>query len=386
MGSYKEVVVYIAGFTGPLAGNMVLALLGTLGSEWDVESTDILLSIPAFMFPFAFMQLVSGPMSNAYDRRSTVLFGLSVYAAGSALAAMSDSLAFFIGARVVQGLGYAFVNPVLVAMLSDIAGPNRQGQVMGYFGSSTTAGVSAGPLLGGAFADVNWRLSFLTVTALSLLMIALVWVLFRGEKRGVGRLSLSTVFSDIAGGLRHRRVRRLSASGFLAFMAFAGVISFVADYMDTGPLDLDPEEVGIALSVSALVGIFVAPLAGGLVDRRGAICCVTVGFMVSATGAFALSFAEEYLQFVALLLVTGAGGAFIWASLLTMVVAVPQSLKNTSSSVFNSSRFLGYAISPIVFTPIYLATGFDQLMILCACIGLLALSLALLSRSEPGEG
>ena len=386
MGRDKEIVVYIAGFTGPLAGNMVLALLGTLGSEWNVESTDILLSIPAFMFPFAFMQLVSGPMSNAYDRRSTVLFGLSVYAAGSVLAAMSTSLEFFIGARVVQGLGYAFVNPILVAMLSDIAGPDRQGQVMGYFGSSTTAGVSAGPLLGGAFADINWRLSFLTVTVLSVLMIALVWVLFRGERRGAGKLSLSAVFSDIVGGLRHRRVRRLSASGFLAFMAFAGVISFVADYMDTGPLDLDPEEVGIALSVSALIGIFIAPLAGGLVDRKGAICCVTVGFLTSAAGAFGLLFAEEYLHFVALLLVTGAGGAFIWASLLTMVVAVPPTLKNTSSSVFNSSRFLGFAISPIVFTPIYIAMGFDQLMALCACIALVALSLALLSRDEPSEG
>ncbi|UCE80989.1 MAG: MFS transporter [Methanobacteriota archaeon] len=385
MDRYREVVVYIAGFTGPLAGNMVLALLGTLGSEWNVESVDVLLSIPAFMFPFALVQLVSGAISNAYDRRSTVLLGLSVYAIGTVLASASGSLEFFIGARVVQGLGYAFVNPILVAMLSDIAGPNRQGQVMGYFGSSTTAGVSVGPLLGGAFADINWRFAFLTVTALSIAMIALVWFLFRGERRGDRRLSLSAVFSDISGAVRHRRISRLSASGFLAFMAFAGVISFVAEYMETGPLALGPEEVGIALSVSGFVGIFVAPLAGRLVDRRGAICCVTVGFLTSAIGAFALSFADEYLHFLVLLLITGSGGAFIWASLLTMVVAVPPSMKNTSSSVFNSSRFLGYAISPLVFAPIYLATGFDQLMILCASIGLVALLLVFLSRDGPKE-
>lgn len=386
MNRGREVVVYIAGFTGPLAGNMVLALLETLAFEWDVGVVDILYSIPAFMFPFALMQLFSGAISNAFDRRTTVIIGLSVYAAGSVLAAMSTSLGFFMVARVVQGLGYAFVNPVLVAILSDIAAPNRQGEVMGYFGSSTTAGVATGPLLGGALADIDWRLSFLTVTALSAVMIALVWHLFRGEKRGEGVLRVSSMVSELSAALKTRYISRLSASGFLAFMAFAGVLSFAATYMESGPLDLDPEELGLALSLAGVVGIFVAPVAGRLVDKKGTMCCVTVGFVVSSTGAFLLVFADAFVHYVLLLVVTGVGSAFIWSSLLTMVVSVPPSVKNTSSSVFNSSRFLGYAISPMIFGPIYLAMGFDPLMILCASMGLAALAVALLSGSwSPNE-
>jgi DHA1 family bicyclomycin/chloramphenicol resistance-like MFS transporter len=123
----KEVIVYVAGFTGPLAGNLVLALLGTLGEAWHVDPVDILLSIPAFMFPFAVMQLFSGTISDAYDRRTVLLVGLGTYAAGSALAAFSPSLGFFIVTRVIQGVGYAFVNPVLVALLSEVSSPDRQG-------------------------------------------------------------------------------------------------------------------------------------------------------------------------------------------------------------------------------------------------------------------
>ena len=382
----KEMIVYVAGFTGPLAGNLVLSLLGVLGDAWDVDPVEILLSIPAFMFPFAIMQLFSGTISDAYNRRSTLLFGLGVYAAGSALAALSGSLEFFMVTRVIQGIGYAFVNPVLVALLSEISGPSRQGRSMGYFGSSTTAGVSVGPLLGGAFADIDWRLAFLVVTLLSLSMFVAVWFAFKGEGRGTGKASFGAVRVQLSAAFADRRIMRLSGAGFLAFMAFAGVISFVSEYLETGPLALSAEEIGIALSASGVVGIFFAPVAGALVDSRGPRCCVAVGFSISALVAFALQFAGSYYGFIALLIVSGIGGSFVWSSLLTMVVAVPARMKGTSSSVFNSARFLGYALSPVVLAPLYLSMGFDPVMMICAGVGVAGLALAAIPRSQAAQG
>lgn len=382
----KEIIVYVAGFTGPLAGNLVLSLLGTLGDAWSVDPVDILLSIPAFMFPFAIIQLFSGAISDAYDRRSTLLFGLGTYAAGSALAALSTSLDFFILTRVIQGVGYAFVNPVLVALLSEISGPERQGRSMGYFGSATTAGVSVGPLLGGAFADIDWRLAFLVVTLLAASMFVAVWHAFKGERSGDRRISLSSVSTQLATAFRDRTIMRLSAAGFLAFMAFAGVISFVSEYLDTGPLALGPEEIGMALSASGVVGIFFAPVAGYLVDSRGTRCCAAVGFALGALAAFVLQYAGSYEGFVALLILSGMGGSFVWSSLLTMVVAVPPRMKGTSSSVFNSARFMGYAISPVLLTPLYLSSGFDAVMVTCAVLGLVGLALAAVPKSPRHQG
>ncbi|HIH00750.1 TPA: MFS transporter [Thermoplasmata archaeon] len=382
----KEVIVYVAGFTGPLAGNLVLALLGTLGDAWQVGSVDILLSIPAFMFPFAILQLFSGAISDTYDRRSTLLFGLGTYAAGSALAVLSTSLGFFILTRVVQGVGYAFVNPVLVALLSEISTPDRQGRSMGYFGSSTTAGVSAGPLLGGASASIDWRLAFLVIALLAGSMFVAVWYAFKGERRGPGKASFAAVAGQLSAAFRDRRIVRLSAAGFLAFMAFAGVISFVSDFLEMGPLALSPEEVGVALSASGVVGIFFAPVAGTLVDRRGARCCAAVGFALAASAAFILQYAGSYQGFVALLVLSGMGGSFVWSSLLTMVVAVPPRMKGTSSSVFNSTRFLGFALSPIMLTPLYTSAGFEIVMVACALMGVGGLVLAALPKHEPVQG
>lgn len=382
----NEVIVYVAGFTGPLAGNMVLSLLGTLGLAWGVEPVDILLSIPAFMFPFAVMQLFSGTISDAYDRRSTLLFGLALYAAGSGMAVFSTSLNIFIVTRVVQGVGYAFVNPVLVALLSEIAGPSRQGTTMGYFGSATTAGVSVGPLLGGAFAGIDWRLAFLAVALLAVALFVAVWRAFKADRRGPGRMSLSAVGAQLSSAVKDWHIMRLSGAGFLAFMAFAGVISFVSEYLDTGPLSLTPEEIGVALSASGVVGIFFAPIAGALVDRRGPRCCVAVGFILGGVAALLMQYAGSYSAFIALLVLSGMGGSFVWSSLLTMVVAVPVSMKGTASSVFNSLRFLGFALSPIVLTPLYLGAGFGPVMVVCAVLGLAGLALAAVPRFRPVQG
>ncbi len=382
----KEIIVYVAGFTGPLAGNLVLSLLGTLGDAWGVDPVDILLSIPAFMFPFAIMQLFSGTISDAYNRRSTLLFGLALYAAGSAMAALCSSLELFMVTRVIQGVGYAFVNPVLVALLSDIAGTGRQGRSMGYFGSSTTAGASIGPLLGGAFADIDWRLAFLVVASLAAAMFVAVWFAFKDDRQGTGRVSVDAVRRQLSSAFRDRHIMRLSGAGFLAFMAFAGMISFVSEYLDAGPLSLTPEEIGIALSASGVVGIFFAPVAGAMVDKRGPRCCVAVGFALSASAAFALQYAGSYYDFIALLIVSGMGGSFVWSSLLTMVVAVPPSMKGTASSVFNSLRFLGFALSPVALTPLYVGAGFGVVMTVCAFLGLVALALAAVPRFQRAQG
>ena len=296
------------------------------------------------MFPFAAMQLFAGTISAAYDRRTTLLVGLGTYAAGSVLAGLSGSLEMFLGARVVQGVGYAFVNPILVAVLSSAAGASRQGQAMGFFGSSTTAGISAGPLLGGAFAEIDWRIAFFVVAGLSVAIFALVWFVFDRDRQDPGRSvrrasRAQGLFASVRGHSRY--IATLSASGFLAFMAFVGVISFVSEYLETGPLQLSPEEIGLAISASGIIGIFVAPAAGLLVDRMGARCCVTIGFAVTGTSAFLLQFASEYPHFIGLLIMSGAGGAFVWSSLLTMIVAVPDEIKDVSSSWFYSLRFFG---------------------------------------------
>jgi ACDE family multidrug resistance protein len=379
MDRAKEFVTYAAAFTGPVAGNSVLALLGTLSESWGVSNTEVLLSIPAFMFPFAVVQLFSGTISDAYDRRATTAFGLAVYAGGCLLAALSGSLGFFLVTRVVQGIGYAFVSPVLVAILSDIAGPGRQGLAMGYYGSSTTAGVAVGPLLAGVLAETDWRLAFVGIGAIALVVLIAFLAVFRKEVYERGSISSRIIAKQLGTVTRNPGVALVSAAGFMTFLAFVGILSFTADHLDTSPLGISSAEIGVALSVSGLVGIMFSPVSGRLVDRSGPRCCAAVGFSILAVSSAMLQFSTEYFHFVSLLALNGLGSSFVWSSLLVMVVRAHPSMKGTASSVFNSARFAGYALSPIVLTPLFQTGGFPLVVNVCVAFGMLAMLLALAS-------
>ncbi|MHA2179159.1 MAG: hypothetical protein ACXAAK_12500, partial [Candidatus Thorarchaeota archaeon] len=63
-----EFVSYLLFGVGPLVGNAVLTLLGPVATEFLVDPTAVLIAIPAFMFPFAFIQLFSGALSDSYGR------------------------------------------------------------------------------------------------------------------------------------------------------------------------------------------------------------------------------------------------------------------------------------------------------------------------------
>jgi len=375
----REFIAYLTAFAGPLAGNAVLALLGTLRVEWGVSNTAVLLAIPAFMFPFAIGQLFSGTISDAYDRRSTMVFGLAVYSLSSFAAALSPSLPFFIGTRLVQGLGYAFVQPVLMAVISDMTGPERQGLSMGYFGMSTSAGVTSGPLLAGFLAQTNWRFTFVAIGLLAAALIVAIMVLFSKGERKRTTITFSTLGRQLSSAIGNRNIALLSFAGLLAFFSWIGVMSFVSEYLDSSALNLSSVEVGIVLGLSGFLGLIFAPLSGKLVDLIGARYCASIGFVLVGSSAFVMQIATQYWQFLALMSVLGVGSSFMWAALLTMVVRAYPSLKGTSSSVFNSARFLGYAISPLALTPFYVSAGFSATMLLCSALTVVALLSTLLT-------
>ena len=383
----NELVAYSAAFAGPLAGNAVLALLDTFEGEWHVSSTTILLSIPAFMFPFATIQLFSGTISDAYNRRNTMVLGFLIYAVGGFLAAFSSSFGFFMITRFIQGTGFAFVQPVLLATLSEISTPDRLGLVMGYYGSSTTAGVALGPLLAGFLAEVSWRWAFVLIGSLGIAVMLSMLAVFPAEPRRLsGRISARSIGRQLLSSTSRADVVRLSAAGFVAFLSFVGVMSFVANQLGSGPMHLGPSEIGIAVSANGAAGIAFSPLSGRLVDRKGTRISVIMGFVTAGLGTLILAFSTRYEQFIASMAIQGTGTSFVWSALLTMIVRAHPTLRGTASSVFNSSRFFGYAIAPIALAPVLVSSGFASLMILCSFLCLVALVLALVTSRSLNRG
>ncbi len=101
-----------------------------------------------------------GKVSDLYGRRPLLLFAISTFLVGSLLAGMSQTMTQLIIFRGIQGLGAGGLMTLAFTIISDVVSPRERGRYQGLFGAVFGLSSIAGPLLGGYFAQHDWRWIF----------------------------------------------------------------------------------------------------------------------------------------------------------------------------------------------------------------------------------
>src|ERR1700761_5340227 len=94
---------------------------GTSALQWITD---------AYTLCFAALLIPAGALGDRYGRRRSLLGGLAVFAGGSALAAFASGTGVLITARVVMGLGAAFVMPATLSILNAVFPPRERPQAI----------------------------------------------------------------------------------------------------------------------------------------------------------------------------------------------------------------------------------------------------------------
>ena len=133
--------------------------------------------ITAFMVGFAVAQLFYGPLTDRYGRRPVLAIALAGYAVTSGLAALSDSFAVLLVARMAMGAAAAGARTVTVAMIRDCF----TGRAMARVTSLVSIVFMAAPILAPALGmEVlrwgSWRLIFWGVTIATTLALCWFWL------------------------------------------------------------------------------------------------------------------------------------------------------------------------------------------------------------------
>jgi MFS family permease len=151
----------------------VLSLYAT-----DLEHQTPLLigmAVGAYGLTAALFQVPLGALSDRIGRTPVIILGLGVFVAGSALAAMSDSIYGIIAGRLLQGAGA--ISATLSALIADSTRKEVRTRSMAIFGIgiglSFMVAMVAGPLLAAAFGvrSLFWIAAGLAVVAAFLLKL-----------------------------------------------------------------------------------------------------------------------------------------------------------------------------------------------------------------------
>ena len=154
----------------------LLPVLSLYAMELE-HSTPLLvgLAVGAYGLTQAGLQIPLGALSDRIGRLPVIVIGLGVFAAGSILAAMSDSIYGIIAGRLLQGAGA--ISATLTALIADATREEVRTRSMAVFGVgigfSFMLAMVLGPLLAAKFGvnSLFWLAALLAVFAACLLAL-----------------------------------------------------------------------------------------------------------------------------------------------------------------------------------------------------------------------
>ncbi|MGV0715059.1 MFS transporter [Mycolicibacterium sp. XJ662] len=118
--------------------------------------------VDGYLLAMAAAILPGGSISDRFGRVRVMRFGLLTFGVGSVLAAVATSPTTLITARLIQGLGAAFLVPGSLALINTIFDKAHQSAAIGVWTGWTGTAFALGPLLGGLCVDfLGWRWIFI---------------------------------------------------------------------------------------------------------------------------------------------------------------------------------------------------------------------------------
>lgn len=140
---------------------MTLASLPGMVRYFGISVSQAQLTLSAFVLAFALSQLVYGPLSDRYGRRTTMLAGNLVYLFATVACAVAPSIEVLIAARFFQAIGGCAWAVVGRAVVRDIHGAEGTARMMGIIGVSQSLLIVVGPIIAGQLEQsFGWRANF----------------------------------------------------------------------------------------------------------------------------------------------------------------------------------------------------------------------------------
>jgi len=105
---------------------VVTASLSTIRRDLGASMEQLEWTVNAYSLSFAVLLMGAAALGDRFGRRRMFATGIGLFVAASAVCALAPSVAWLIAARVLQGVGAAFVMPLAMALLSaTYTGPAR---------------------------------------------------------------------------------------------------------------------------------------------------------------------------------------------------------------------------------------------------------------------
>jgi MFS transporter, DHA2 family, lincomycin resistance protein len=363
-----------------------------------------------FMLTMAVIIPISGWLLQRITTRQAFGLAMTLFSAGTAIAALAPGFELLLVGRIVQASGTAIMMPLLMTTVMELVPPHMRGRVMGTISLVIATAPALGPTVSGIILQfLPWRFVFVMVLpiAVTILLVGLRLVPNLNEPRKVRLDGWSIPLAGLGfGGLVYGlslignslipawelatalAIGALSLTGFIirqlllqrsdaalldlrtfTYPTFTIAVSIMAVVMMVlfgsiiatplilqQVLHLEPLAVGLMLLPGGLLMGLLGPVVGRLYDKVGARKLVIPGAIV-VTGGFAIfatiSTTTPWWHILAANLVLSLGLAFMMTPLFTTSLsALPHQLYSYGSAMVGTVQQVAGAAGTALFVTI----------------------------------
>ena len=383
-----------------LDNTVVNVALPAIQQDLDIGVAELEWTVTGYALSFAVLMLTGGKLADMYGRRRIFLAGLAVFTLSSLLCGLAGNAELLIGARVLQGVGAAFMLPATLSIITATFAPSERGAALGIWAGVSAMALAIGPLLGGLITEhIGWNWIFYVNVPVGLVglvagrliireskdtsheqrldlpglltsgisLFALVYALIEANSAGwtspliLGLFALAAV-AGVAFVLLelHQRLPMFDMALFrnptfagsntvalLVSLAMFGVFFFISLFMQN-VLGYSAVEAGAAFLPMTILIILFAPAAGKASDRLGSRWLMTGG--MTLVGCALLIFAQlqpdsSYLTLLPGMVLGGIGMAITMTPMTAAALSsVPVDKSGVGSGMLNTFRQVGGAL------------------------------------------
>lgn len=339
-----------------VAGHMLMMgslapILSLYAKSFGVTEWAIGVVITIFGVGRLAVDIPAGLIAEKFGRRTLLWTGPAIACVASVGAAMTDSYLLLVAFRFLQGVGSGIYMTVATIVCADLSTPETRGRVMALYQAALLTGAGLGPAVGGWVGE-RFGLSAPFWMSAAIGLAAAIYARFSfpetraahhaHHKDGHGLAAIMTVVAVVP-------------LAMLLFVQFGVFFSRSAGQWTMMPLlgserfGLSAADIGLALTLSALINLAVLPWAGGASDRFGCVPVIAVSTALAAASLLMIAFSVAPWMFWAGMALMGVSTGFSGPAIAAFAVEqAPGGRYGPTMGVLRFFGDLGFVAGPIL--------------------------------------
>jgi YNFM family putative membrane transporter len=357
-------------------------LLPMLSHLYHVSASTAGLTVSATTFGVALSAPFAGMIADRFGRKPVIVISLIGLALPTLLAATATSLTTLILWRFVAGVFMPGIIAGILAYITEEWPVQDAASVVATYITGSVFGGFIGRVISGVLAErANWQTSFVVLGVMTLVGTAAIARWLPDSTHFVSQRSWRRSVQDFALHLHNPLLIATCVVGFSVLFSLVATFTYITFHLAEPPYLLGPAAQG-ALFTVYLLGIFITPASGKLIDRIGRRQSVVTAAAISSIGVLLTLVGPLWLTVIGLAICSS--GVFVCQAAASSFIGVAADrARSAASGLYVTFYYIGGSAGATLPGGIWDHFGWPGCVVLIVAVQIVAATIAYIFWRQP---